>query len=421
MPPTAPELRIAIVAENASFRFGGEASLPLHYFSRLRARGMEAWLIVHGRNQQELEALYPGEQDRIQYIPDRWFHKLLWQAIRVLPRRVAQATFGAVMMLINQIIQRGMVRELVRRHRVNIVHQPIPVSPVEPSFLFGLGVPVIIGPMNGGMNYPAAFRHAESLFTRTFVAFSRSCSNWVNSLVPGKKQASLLLVANHRTRLALPGCATKNILEMPENGVDLKIWTLPSPDAPRSATPRYIFVGRLIDLKRLDLVMRALLLVPDAVLDVIGEGEMRPAWSAMAQDLGLADRVRFIGWLPQAECAERLQAATALVLPSICECGGAVVLEAMATGTPAIAVNWGGPVDYIDAGCGFLADPASEETIVQGFADAMRALGGNPELRARLGATGRKKMEDQYDWDRKIDHILELYCRAVADASNAAL
>jgi len=55
----AEDLRVAVVAENASLRFGGEASLPLHYFARLRARGIEAWLIVHGRTRPELESLFP--------------------------------------------------------------------------------------------------------------------------------------------------------------------------------------------------------------------------------------------------------------------------------------------------------------------------------------------------------------------------
>ena len=83
-------LRVAIVAENASFRFGGEASLPLHYFLRLRQQGIEAWLIIHGRTRPELEKLFPADQDRIQYIPDRWYHKLIWQLSRPLPRRVSR-------------------------------------------------------------------------------------------------------------------------------------------------------------------------------------------------------------------------------------------------------------------------------------------------------------------------------------------
>ena len=184
-------LRVCIVAENASFRFGGEASLPLHYFSRLRSRGIEAWLVIHGRTRTELETLFPNDQDRIQYIPDKWYHRLIWQLSRYLPRRVSEATFGTLMVLLNQLIQRGMVKRLVRDHGINVVHQPIPVSPKAPSFIANLRVPVIIGPMNGGMDFPPAFKGAESLFTRVAVALGRSSANLVNSLVAGKKHAEI--------------------------------------------------------------------------------------------------------------------------------------------------------------------------------------------------------------------------------------
>jgi hypothetical protein len=55
-------MRIVIVAQNASTKFGGEALLPVNYFRILRARQIEAWLVVHARTQAELEALFPQER-----------------------------------------------------------------------------------------------------------------------------------------------------------------------------------------------------------------------------------------------------------------------------------------------------------------------------------------------------------------------
>jgi glycosyltransferase involved in cell wall biosynthesis len=412
-------LRVCIVAENASFRFGGEASLPLHYFSRLRTRGIEAWLIVHGRTQPELESLFPAEQERIEYIPDKWYHKLIWQLSKPLPRRVAEATFGTLMVLLNQLIQRSMVKNLIRKQRINIVHQPIPVSPKAPSFISGLGVPVVIGPMNGGMDYPPAFRNAESLFTRITVALGRSSANLVNSIIAGKKHASFLLVANERTRLALPSCARGKIIEIPENGVDLSIWTPPTQATPPASPARFLFVGRLVDWKRLDFVLHALAAIPEAQLEVIGDGPMRPTWTALAENLGLTGRVRWLGWRPQPECAQLLRGATALLLPSIYECGGAVVLEAMACAIPVIATAWGGPADYIDPSCGILLEVTgatssdANAAIAQEFAHAMRKLTSNPALRVQLGAAGRKRVEEFFDWDQKIGQILTIYRKAI--------
>jgi glycosyltransferase involved in cell wall biosynthesis len=412
-------LRVCIVAENASFRFGGEASLPLHYFSRLRAMNIETWLIVHGRTRQELESLFPSEQARIQYIPDMWYHKLIWQLSRPLPRRVSEATLGTLMVLINQFIQRGMVRRLIRDQRINLVHQPIPVSPKAPSFISGLGVPVVIGPMNGGMDYPPAFRDSESLLTRITVAFGRSGANLVNNIISGKKNASVLLVANRRTQLALPACICGQVIEIPENGVDLGVWFPLDEPSTVTDSARFLFVGRLVDWKRLDFVLQAVASIPEAQLEVIGDGPMRSTWAAKAESLGIASRVRWLGWLPQPECAQHLSGATALLLPSIYECGGAVVLEAMACAIPVVATAWGGPADYLDQSCGILIDvsdltPVDASAILaQKFADAMRKLTSNSALRHQLGSAGRERVERFFDWNKKIGHILTIYRKAI--------
>lgn len=410
----SPQLRVCIVADNASFRFGGEASLPLHYFLRLRERAVEAWLILHERTRAEVVQLLPNEQDRIFYLKDRWYHKLLWRLSLLLPRRISVATLGTAIVLINQIVQRRMLRKLIPQHGINIVHQPIPVSPKMPSLISNLDVPVIIGPMNGGMDYPPAFQGQESSLTHLFIGIGRSLSNLVNLLIPGKRRAKILLVANPRTKLALPDCPKAQVIELPENGVDLAIWAKEEkPEESEAASSvKFIFAGRLVDWKRLDLVIDALAQIEGAELEVIGDGAMREAWEAHAKNLKVADRVHFLGWLPQAACASHLRSSIALVLPSIYECGGAVVLEAMAAGIPAIATAWGGPTDYLNADCGILIEPASPQAMVSGFAEGMKKLMAERELAAKMGAAGRKRVETEFDWQKKIDRILEIYKQA---------
>jgi glycosyltransferase involved in cell wall biosynthesis len=406
-------LRICVVAENASFRFGGEASLPLHYFSQLRSRGIEAWLIVHGRTREELEGLFPNDLDRMHFIRDKWFDRLMCRVGRYLPRRIAEATVGTLIVLVNQLIQRRVAKKLIKTHHINLVHQPIPVSPRTPSFICKLGVPVVIGPMNGGMEYPPGFDGNESWLTRISVYLARKGANLVNRLIPGKKLATVLLVANQRTRLALPPCVQGTVVEIAENGVDVQLWSLPSESSPENDCPHFVFIGRLVDWKRLDLAILALADVPGARLDVIGEGPMRVAWTALAAQLHLQERVSFLGWLAQHDCLQYLRTATALLLPSVYECGGAVVLEALAVGVPAIATAWGGPADYLDETCGILVTPDSSGMVVRGFSSAMRRLISDPALRQKLGQSGRKKVEEVFDWDRKLDRVIGIYRQAL--------
>jgi glycosyltransferase involved in cell wall biosynthesis len=402
-------MRICIVAENASTRFGGEAILPLHYFRLLRSRGIEAWLVVHSRTQRELTELFPEELNRIRFVKDLWIHKLIFRASKSLPRRLSEATFGLLNQLVTQMVQRRIARELIRDESINVVHQPIPVAPRFPSLLSGLGVPLVIGPLNGGMDYPPAFRGNEPWISRTGVALGRMLSDLVNLLLPGKKHADVVLVANQRTRQALPAGIHGKVIEMVENGVDIDLWKNLSNDSGNTAAPRFVFVGRLVDWKAVDIVIRALQQVPTAELEIIGDGPKLTDWKSLTTELGLENRIHFLGWLPQKDCALRLQTSTALVLPSLYECGGAVVLEAMAMGKPVIATKWGGPADYLDESCGILVEPDSMADLVHGFAAAMQKLATSPDIAQSMGTAGQTRSLRNFDWQRKIDHMTAIY------------
>ncbi len=411
-------MRVCIVAEHASYRWGGEAVLPIHYFSRLRQQGVDAWLLVHARTRPELEALFPLDQHRLLFVEDQWSHKLISRLSQFEPDRIAMMTLF-LNHLLTQYLQQRVLRELLARESIDLVHQPIPVSPRFPSLMANLGVPIVIGPMNGGMEYPPAFRHTESVFNRIGIRAGRYLSNLVNSLLPGKKRASILLVANERTRLALPSGIQGQVIQLSENGVDLDIWLPPSEDvaagyisAPQG--PRFIFIGRLVEWKGVDMAIEALLQVPDAQLEIIGEGPMLDEWRRFAETLGISGRVAFPGWLPQKTCASRLHSAIALLLPSIYECGGAVVLEALATATPVIATQWGGPMDYLDETCGLMVEPRSREAIIQGFVDAMRTLIADPDLRRQLGINGKQKVQRNFDWETKVDRMIGIYHQAIS-------
>jgi len=428
-PPPYP--RVLLVAENTSAKFGGEAALPLHMFRVLRHRGIPAWLITHARNRSELEPLFPHDTDRIMYVPDTWMHRFLYQLGRLLPNRISIFTTGLAMHLLSQFIARRMARRLVAQHNIDVVHQPIPVSPRQFSILHGMGAPVIIGPMNGGMSYPPAFRQRESRWINAAVTMGRMCSNLANRLLPGKLKASVLLVANERSRRALPKGVKGQVLELVENGVDLSLW-LPSENerslAPGSAGGRggamekgkpneFVFVGRLVGWKGVDLLLRAFQrLSGPAVLHIIGDGDQRAALEKLAEELGVKERegggVKFHGWMSQTACAVQLAKSDVFVLSSLYECGGAVVLEAMAVGLPVIATNWGGPADYIDASCGILVDPTDKESFIAGLAAAMQKLAADPDLRRKMATAGRSKIEREYDWERKMDRILDIYAHA---------
>ena len=404
-------LRILIVSDNATDLFGGEAILPLQYFRFLRAREVDVWLITHERVKARLLEIMPNELQRIFFIPDTSFHIFLNKLGKLLPSRIATITTGAVMHLITQLYQYRLVKKVIKLHQINIVHEPTPVSAKQPSILFGLGVPVLIGPLNGGMNFPKAFSYMQNKYENAMYRLVRLLSNIVNVVVPGKLLADMILVANQRTRNALPVLITGKVKELVENGVDLQLWNHPKTNHNNPAV-KFIYFGRLVDWKCVDYLIKAIALAhtdKKITLSIVGDGDKKNELLALVEKLDLTQRVIFHGWVPQKQCPELLAAADVLVLPSVRECGGAVVLEAMAMELPVIAVNWGGPADYVTEETGILIEPDNVENFTRQLASAIERLANNAELRLEIGKAGRKRVLDQFDWNKKIDSIINIY------------
>ena len=128
-----------------------------------------------------------------------------------------------------------------------------------------------------------------------------------------------------------------------------------------------------------------------------------------AKELNIESNINFMGFIPQGEIPFVLKKSRALVLPSIYECGGAVVLEAMAMSKAVIATNWGGPAEYLDGSCGILVNPESEEKLIKGLEAALFKLTESKETAELMGKNGRKKVEENFDWDKKADKIIAHY------------
>ena len=413
---------VLIVASNTSAKFGGEAVLPLHYFRELRARGAEAWLVTHARVREELKEELAEDISRVAFVEDSALHRLLWRASTYLPNGLRDPFNQLTLGMVTQFTARRLACALIREHRISIVHQPTPVSPKAVSMMFAMGAPVIIGPMNGGMLYPPAFRRAfESSLTGGLVAVGRVLSNLANVVVPGKLMARELLVANARTKAALPKLRFGSVKLLVENGVrEPRLGGEGASLSPRTPSEfRLVFVGRLTKWKGVHLLLpafaRLLAAQRNAALHIVGDGEEMAALREQVEDLKIGDRVVFHGFLPNRLALEIVASSSAFVLPSLFECGGAVVLEAMLAGVPVIASNWGGPADYLDETCGILVDPTTPIEFEDALLRAMSRLAESPDLCQEMGKCGRQKALGGYTWSKKIDDIIRIY-RSVLSA-----
>src|ERR1700722_4418877 len=417
-------LGVLIVAENASMSQGGESSLALQWFLELLKVGVDVRLLVHVRSKRELDQLVSSFASRIHYASDVPLQKICWKLGEALPDHVRSFTSEWLVHLVTQFMQRRAARQLIEQYNIQVVHEPAPVAPRLPSLMYGLGVPVVIGPMNGNMTYPPGFR-SRSFLERAFVPVARSFGDLANYFIPGKRLADMLLVANERTRFALPsGCRGKAGI-LCENGVDLDVWQRPDDLPPRPVNGlRLAFLGRLVPWKGVDIVLDVFAEVkkhtPSAELWIIGDGPEGPRLQQQAEALGLCGAVTFHGWAAPGECPRLLSQCDVFLYPSVFDCGGAVVLEAMSLGLTVVALNWGGPGDYLASGSGVLVEPVGRRRLVADLAKAVQCL--TPSKRRELGEAARREIADQYTWSAKVRQIVGIYqsIRKSAEPSTCA-
>jgi glycogen synthase len=174
--------------------------------------------------------------------------------------------------------------------------------------------------------------------------------------------------------------------------------------------PIVLAVGRIEHVKGFDLLVDAFAtsaLRDRARLVVVGDGGEAASLRRRVAAQGLEDRVELPGRLDPAEVAARMASAAVVVVPSRADAAPLVVLEGWRSGRPVVATVRGGPPEIVTDGVdGVLVDPQDTPAL----AGAVLGLLDDPERADRIGAAGRRRVED-FTWERVVDRYEELYAQ----------
>ncbi len=182
-------------------------------------------------------------------------------------------------------------------------------------------------------------------------------------------------------------------------------------------------VGRIEPLKGLDILIRSLAEMSDregVALYIIGGDERAAAeiarLRAVAEQVGVADAVRFLGPRPHEALVDYYAAADVVAVPSFYESFGLVAVEAMASGVPVVASRVGGLAStVVDGRTGYLIPWRCPTP----FAEKIETLLRNEELRRALGAGARDRMEHGYAWSAVARQVASLYETLIAERTAA--
>jgi glycosyltransferase involved in cell wall biosynthesis len=410
-------VRVLLSAYQCGPGMGSVSQIGWEWYSRL-ARYASVTLVTHVRNRDCLTAAgapLPGTE--VIYIDTEWFAGPLYRvALRLFPK-----SQHAVFLLSSAdfYVYDGVALKQLRKRRGDwdIAHAVTPVSPVAATRLHRLGIPLIVGPWNGGLASPRAFPELMKQDSAWLYRI-RHIGRFLDWIFGCTSKAALILSATESTDRSLPKNVTT--LRMLENGVDLDRFLPSTWDAPPSATNplRIIFVGRLLPFKGVAMLLQAVARVRREIpvsLNIVGDGPIRADLEKISEELDLKGIVTFAGGLPLSEVAVQMRKAHVFCLPSVRESGGAVLLEAEASGLPVVAVNYGGPGELVDDEVGRKVSADGPEPLIQDLVDTFRDIANNPENWRLRGQKGRKRAEKEYGWEARMASAIKIYRRTLGD------
>jgi glycosyltransferase involved in cell wall biosynthesis len=192
-------------------------------------------------------------------------------------------------------------------------------------------------------------------------------------------------------------------------GVELDAFA-PAPEA-RAPEPTILYLGRLKRYKRIEVLLDAVERTPEAVLEIAGEGDHRPALEREVASRGLSDRVRMHGHVSEERKRELYQRAWVNVTASSAEGWALSVMEAAACATPTAALAVGGLLESVEDGrTGLLAHDTAD------LATCIQLILRDPELRDSLGAAALERAR-AFTWDATARRTLEVLESQVAGAA----
>lgn len=302
----------------------------------------------------------------------------------------------------------------LRDGEFDVVHRITPVSPTAPSYLASklksIGVPFVVGPMNGGVAWPTQFRELQHK-EKEWLSHIRD----VYKLLPGykslRKNASCLIAGSMATKEQLPKKYADKTLYLPENAIDTARFSMQNTST-YSQPLKAAFVGRLVPYKGADMAIEAMeQLAREGKIefDIYGSGPEESALRELAKSKGLAEKIRVHGFVANNELQGKLVEADLFVFPSIREFGGGVVLEAMALGVVPVIADYAGPAELVTDESGYSVPMSDRDGLINGFRKQLEHICNNPTELSSKRAAAMQRIQTFYTWQKKAEQDLAIY------------
>jgi glycosyltransferase involved in cell wall biosynthesis len=318
------------------------------------------------------------------------------------------------------------VAELHRKQPFDLAHLVTLCGFREPGFVWTLGIPHIWGPIGGTHNFPSKFYRILSLQDRAR-EWIRSCINTYqmkhsSTVRNAISQSKVVLAATSVAKQDLEKGFGITLRTELEAGID---YPISEPKAVRKdgGPFRILWAGRLRAWKGLPLLLYAVARLPKSVqvqLRVIGIGQCKPDWQALAKRLGVEDRIEWIDWPMYRETIQHYQWADLFAFTSLRDTSGTGLLEALAAGTPILGLDHQGASDIMDETCAVQIPVTNCDEVIVGFRDGIQRLATDPQEWFQL-SQGARKRAAVFHWNTRDAIMTTIYNEVLDPQSKIVL
>jgi glycosyltransferase involved in cell wall biosynthesis len=299
-----------------------------------------------------------------------------------------------------------------RRFGAQIVHGhwAIPTGPALVASAMRLGLPSVIT-LHGGdvyVNTAEGYDFPTRWYIRPILAWTL------------RKASALTAISEDCKMHAFRAGADETNMWVVMNGADLRRFSPTPPSEPQGSPfgPQMVFACRQIFPRKgirvlIEATARLVTKYSDLRLIIAGDGFERPVLEKLTQDLGIADRTTFLGWMPNKALPPYYRGCAVSVIPSLEEGFGIPAAEAMGCEVPVVATDAGGLPEVVADGITGLVVPKGN---IEALAGAIDRILGDPELRAKMGKAGRQRALERFDWDRSVEQFESAYRVVLSEA-----
>ena len=398
-------MRILLSAYACEPNHGSEPGVGWHWAVELVKLGHDITVLTRENNKQAIEGFLTKNtiQGNLSFV---YYDLPLWV------RRWKKG--GRGIRLYYLLWQLGAYRVAKNAHKkfnFDQVHHVTFVSIRQPSFMGGLGIPFIFGPVGGGERAPLRLRSGYGLHGWV-LDFLRDIANFFVKIDPLMrhtfKSAKKIYVTSEQTKKLIPkkfrgkahiqlaiGCNEIDIKKVEKNKVQ---------------GFNVLYVGRFLYWKGMSIGLAAFakfsVQFPEARLTLVGKGRDEARWRELSKELGIIEKINWMPWVDKAQLEVLYSNHDVFLFPSLHDSGGMVVLEAMAQGLPIVCLQQGGPGIIVDESCGAVVATKNvgKTEVLDDMAGALLRIGKNPALYKQLSKGALNRVE-KFSWKNLVESI----------------